>query len=456
MKPTLYIVEDDISTQELLREIIGEDRYNLRFFLSPLKALDTVNREGLPEIVLTDLMMPEMDGIELLSRLKAINPQMPVVMMTAHGSIETAVEALKRGAFDYITKPLSFEELIHTLDKAFEVVKLRLRVDGFNFGQRREYAPSSLVGESESTKKIRSMLLKISSSATTSVILRGESGTGKNLAAKIIHYNGDRSQGPIIECNCAAIPANLLESELFGHKKGSFTGATENKAGIIEQADGGTLFLDEIAEMPLELQSKLLSFLESRKLRRLGELSEREVDIRLITATNRNLEKMVEEGMFRQDLFFRINVVSCELPPLRKMERDVIHIASKYIDEFNQHFNKRVTGLTQSAESVLLSHSWPGNVRELKNVIERAMLFSEKDFLADNDLQITFSGQKSDEINSGEGFQLTRAGLDWEKHEKDILSQALELTDRNQSKAARLLGMSRDTFIYRLKKYELD
>ena len=456
MKPTLYIVEDDVSTQELLREIIGEDRYNLRFFLSPLKALDTINREGLPEIVLTDLMMPEMDGIELLSRLKAINPLMPVVMMTAHGSVETAVEALKRGAFDYITKPLSFEELIHTLDRALEMVKLRLRVDGFNFGQRREYAPSSLVGESKRTREIRSMLLKISSSATTSVLLRGESGTGKNLAAKIIHYNGDRASGAIVECNCAAIPANLLESELFGHKKGAFTGATENKAGIIEQADGGTLFLDEIAEMPLELQSKLLSFLESRKLRRLGELSEREVDIRLITATNRNLEEMVDEGTFRQDLFFRINVVSCELPPLREMEDDVIHIASKYIDEFNQHFNKRVTGLAPSAESVLLSHSWPGNVRELKNVIERAMLFTEKDTLADSDLQITFSGYKSDEKRSGSGFHLTRAGLDWEKHEKDMLFQALELTGHNQSKAARLLGMSRDTFIYRLKKYELD
>ena len=263
-------------------------------------------------------------------------------------------------------------------------------------------------------------------------------------------------KGPIVECNCAAIPANLLESELFGHKRGAFTGATENKSGNIEQADGGTLFLDEIAEMPLELQSKLLSFLESRKLRRLGETSEREVDIRLITATNRNLEEMVKEGIFRQDLFFRINVVNCELPPLREMERDVIHIASKYIDEFNQHFNKKVTGLTPSAESVLLSHSWPGNVRELKNVIERAMLFTEKDRLADGDLKITFNEDKSEDIKSSNCFCLTPAGIDWEKHEKDMLSQALQLTDRNQSKAARLLGMSRDTFIYRLKKYELD
>ncbi|RKY23483.1 MAG: sigma-54-dependent Fis family transcriptional regulator, partial [Planctomycetota bacterium] len=256
------------------------------------------------------------------------------------------------------------------------------------------------------------------------------------------------------ELNCAVVPGNLLESELFGYSKGAFTGATSDKQGIIEQADGGTLFLDEIAEIPTHLQSKLLSFLENKKIRRLGSVTEREVKARLIAASNRDLEKLVSEGKFREDLFYRINVVSCQLPPLRELGRDVILIAEKFIGEFNQQLTRQVSGLTPEAEQKLLAHQWPGNVRELRNVIERAMLFATGDRLDSSDIELLFPGAAVE--NATGGFTIPPEGLDWEEHEKAILSQALKRCGNNQSKAARLLSMSRDTFVYRLKKFGLD
>ncbi|OGF98555.1 MAG: hypothetical protein A2Z86_03810, partial [Candidatus Glassbacteria bacterium GWA2_58_10] len=374
MKPLLFVIEDDRDSIELLKEIFSDENYNLRCFTSPTKALGVLKSESLPDLVLLDLMMPQMDGITLLEEIRRMSASLPVIMMTAHGSIETAVEALKKGASDYITKPFSFEELRLAVRNALELTRLRRRVEAINRDRRGRYAPETLMGKNEKMRATRDMLLKVASAVTTCVLLRGESGTGKNLAARIIHYNSPLSEGPFVELNCAAVPATLIESELFGYRKGSFTGASADKQGIIEQAAGGTLFLDEIAEIPLELQSKLLSFLESKMLRGIGEVAEREVDARLIAATNRDLDRLVEENRFRQDLFFRINVVNCELPPLRHLGWDIILIAEKFITDFSQQFTKTISGLSSEAESKLLGHGWPGNVRELRNVIERAML----------------------------------------------------------------------------------
>jgi len=252
--------------------------------------------------------------------------------------------------------------------------------------------------------------------------------------------------------NCAAVPASLIEAELFGYRRGSFTGATADKEGIVEQADGGTLFLDEIAEVPMELQSKLLSFLENRSFRRIGEVVERQVTVRLIAASNQPLEQLIEQGRFRNDLFYRINVVSCELPPLRRLGRDVLTIAERFAGEFNVQFSKQVTSFSPEAQEYLLSHDWPGNVRELRNVIERAMLFATGRRLERNDIQIVTPAA---EARLAAGFRIPEQGLDWEEHEREALIQALERTGNNQSRAARLLSMTRDTFIYRLKKFGL-
>ena len=451
MRYNLFVIEDDRDTIELLKEIFSEEEYCLRCFSSSIKALQVLKEEGLPDLVLLDLMMPQMDGITFLEQVRKISASLPVIMITAHGSIETAVDALKKGASDYITKPFSFEELRLAVTNVLELNRLRRRVEAINRDRRGRYAPATLMGEHEELRNIREMLLQVAAVTTTCVLLRGESGTGKNLAARIIHYNSPLAEGPFVELNCAAMPASLLEAELFGYRKGAFTGASSHKQGIIEQASGGTLFLDEMAEIPQELQSKLLSFLESKKLRRIGEVAEREVDARLIAASNRDLEQLVAEGKFRQDLLFRINVINCYLPPLRRLGRDVLLIAEKFIAEFNQQFNKQVRGLNFGAEIKLLAHSWPGNVRELRNIIERAMLFATGPRLEDHDIQLTAAGEGTAEVEAG--FSIPPDGLNWEEHEKNTLAQALERCGNNQTAAAKLLSISRDTFIYRLKKY---
>ncbi|MEA2063577.1 MAG: sigma-54 dependent transcriptional regulator, partial [Gemmatimonadota bacterium] len=442
MKETLFIVEDDVNTIELLREIFDGQDYELRCFTSPIEALEALSREGLPELILTDLMMPEMDGITFLGKVRSLSPQLPVIVMTAYGSIETAVEALKKGASDYIPKPLNFEELTLTVSKSLELNRLRRRIDRLSRSGRSRYRPAALMGEHPLTQKTRSELVRVAQAEKTSVLLRGESGTGKNLAARIIHYNSPLAGGPFVEQNCASVPEGLLESELFGHRKGAFTGASADKPGIIEQADGGTLFLDEIAEMSLEVQAKMLAFLESHRIRRLGEVKERQVNVRLITASNRDLEARVAGGLFRQDLLFRINVVHCHLPSLREMGRDVLIIASRFLDEFNHRFNKRVLGMSPELEQVLLAHSWPGNVRELRNVMERAMLFCDSDRLERNDVQLS-DRMAEPAVETEDCFRIPASGMNWEQHERLILSQALERCANNQSRAARLLSMSR-------------
>lgn len=453
MNATIYIIEDDRDCIELLKEVFSDQDYRLRCFSSGRRALEAMKSEGLPDLVLTDLMMPGLDGMTLLKEVRTMNPSLPVILMTAHGSIETAVEALKLGAGDYITKPLNFDELLLTVHNSLELNRLRRRFDGLSKDRRSRYSPAALMGEHEVTNAAREMLIKIASASTTCVLLRGESGTGKNLAARIIHYNSPLADNGLVELNCAAVPSSLIEAELFGYRKGSFTGATSDKQGIIEQADGGTLFLDEIAEIPLELQSKLLSFLENRSFRRIGEVVEREVQVRLIAASNQNLDRLVEEGKFRGDLFYRINVVSCELPPLRRMGRDVLAIAEKFVAEFNQQFKKQVSGLDPETAEMLLAHDWPGNVRELRNVIERAMLFAPGPRLTCSDIQIAAPPGREQSVPGT--FRIPEKGLDWEEHERELLQQALDRTGNNQSRAARLLSMSRDTFIYRLKKFGL-
>jgi len=331
-----------------------------------------------------------------------------------------------------------------------QVLKSQLRALG-------EFPSGELLGESEPIQKVRLMIERIACINTSTVLLRGETGTGKSVTARMIHqFCGKNSKGAFVEISCAAIPESLLESELFGYEKGAFTHATTSKKGLLEEADHGIIFLDEIGELPLTLQAKLLSFIETRTFRRLGSTRPVKVDIRIIAATNRNLEEMVQAGSFREDLFYRLNVLNIDLPPLRDMGRDVIHIANHFIKTLNSQFNKSVRKLSPAAEKVLLSQPWPGNIRELRNVVERAMIFANGDMLEVGDLQMASSGFRSSRSDvSAAPFQLPPGGMPFDEIEKSILSQALDMADQNQSGAARLLGMTRDAFRYRLEKYNL-
>ncbi len=319
---------------------------------------------------------------------------------------------------------------------------------------RGDFIRGSLLGDSPPIQTIRETIAKVSLVPFTTILLQGESGTGKNLVARIIHYSSHKEKAPFVEINCAAIPETLLESELFGFEKGAFTNADTGKTGLLEEANGGTLFLDEISEMSLNLQAKLLSFLETRRFRRLGSTREIEVKLRLIAATNQNLRQLVREKRFREDLFYRLNVVWINLPPLRNLGEDIFKIAQNFIDLFNIDFNKHIRGLTDDARQALLSYSWPGNVRELRNVIERAMIFAEGDFLTAEDFLFPERENPADSPDK-DVFHIPPEGLPWEEAEKKLLLKALEMSRGNQSQAARLLHLSRDTLRYRLKKHGL-
>ncbi len=319
---------------------------------------------------------------------------------------------------------------------------------------RGDFISGSILGDSPAIQDVRKTIAKVALVPSATVLLQGESGTGKNLVARIIHYSSNKEKAPFVEINCAAIPEALLESELFGYEKGAFTNAETSKPGLLEEANGGTLFLDEISEMSFKLQAKLLSFLETRRFRRLGSTRELEVKVRLIAATNQNLRELVEEKRFREDLFYRLNVVWINLPPLRELGEDIFKIAQNFIDLFNIDFNKHIRGLTEEARAALLNYSWPGNVRELRNVIERAMIFAEGDFLTADDL--LFPADKNREAQQeGDFLRLPAQGVALEEVEKRLLLDALKRSDGNQTRAAQLLHLSRDTFRYRLKKYGL-
>ncbi|HGY56010.1 MAG TPA: sigma-54-dependent Fis family transcriptional regulator [Caldithrix abyssi] len=341
-----------------------------------------------------------------------------------------------------VTREAELEQAL--VQKERELVVLQTLLDGFSPTGRH-----SLLGNSPSIKKIRQTIEKVARIPTTTILLQGESGTGKNLVARSIHTLAAQKEAPFVEINCAAIPETLLESELFGYERGAFTNAFTSRKGLIETADGGTLFLDEIGELPLKIQAKLLSFMETRRFRRLGSNQEKEVRLRLIAATNRDLRKMVDEGKFREDLLFRLFIVSVDLPPLRELDNDIVLIARHFVEIYNRRFKKKVKGFTAAAENKLLRHNWPGNVRELSNVIERAMIFSEGKYLDEEDLLIT----QKPPVKKETQWQLPPQGLSLEELERNLIFSAMEQADGNKSKAARLLGLSRDALRYRLEKY---
>jgi two-component system, NtrC family, response regulator AtoC len=409
------------------------------------------HRDGV-DLILLDYALPDGNGLEVLDQVKQRDPDTLVIMLTANAEVGTAVDAMKRGAFHYANKPFDLDEVMLLVEKALETTQLRREVRTLRARQAQPYGLGSIVGDSDPIKTVRKLLQKIGVSPASTVLLTGESGTGKDLAAKVIHYGSERAAKPFMNITCSALPETLLESELFGHERGAFTGADRQKRGLIESADGGTVFLDEIGEMVPLLQAKLLRFLEEKTFKRVGGSTDIKVDVRVIAATNRSLEDEVKQGRFREDLYYRLNVMPLNLPPLRERREDIPPLISHYIDLFNTEFRKKIHAVSVNAMAALQTYGWPGNVRELRNAVERAMLLAESNELNESHFPVLSSSRG--ELSTGVG--LPAGGINLEGLERSLVVQALERAGWNQTKAAALLGLNRDQIRYRIEKFELE
>jgi DNA-binding NtrC family response regulator len=401
--------------------------------------------------VLLDYRLPDTDGVTVLRKIKEFDPDILVILLTAYANVETAVEAMKVGAYHFANKPFNLDEIVKTVERALETTRLRREVRQLRANEARPYSLNRIVGVSESIAALRNLVAKVAASPASTVLVTGESGTGKDLVAKVLHYSSDRASNPFMNITCSALPEALLESELFGHERGAFTDARFQKRGLLETADGGTVFLDEIAEMTPSLQAKLLRFLEEKTFKRVGGAGDIKVNVRVIAATNRNLQEEVAKGRFRGDLFYRLNVLPVTMPPLRDHIEDVPVLVDFFVDGFNREFRKNIVGASPAALKVLQSYGWPGNVRELRNVIERAMLLVEGDRLEPRD----FLALTTTAVSSVEGLELPPNGIDLEQLERSFVMQALRRSGGNQTKAAALLGLNRDQIRYRIEKFGL-
>jgi two-component system response regulator AtoC len=422
-------------------------------------AAEALERADGVDAVLLDFTLPDGDGLSVLKALHERDPDVPVIMITAHKDINLVVETMKAGAFDYATKPFDIDDICLRVERAMESTRLRRELRRLRDDASRPFTFASMIGESDPMQKVKTLARKVAGSPASTVLITGESGTGKDLLAKIIHYGSSRAARPFVNITSSALPETLLESELFGHERGAFTDARQQKRGLIEQADEGTVFLDEIGEIPPALQAKLLRVLEEKRFRRLGGSADLHVDVRIIAATNRNLEDAVREGRFRDDLYYRLNVLRIEMPPLRVRERDIVLLAQHFVELFAREFKRSVRGISRAAEQALLAYSWPGNVRELRNLVERAVLLAESDTLepADFESMRTIVPQASSTTASDgpAGVALPAEGVNLEDVEKRLVMMALDRTNGNQTRAAALLGLHRDQIRYRIEKFGL-
>src|SRR5262245_54578065 len=432
-RKNILVVDDEKSQREILELILSEEGYDVTTAASGEAALKFAKDRRF-DLALTDLKMTGMDGIELLQQLLAYDSSIIVILLTAHGSIESAKEALRRGAFDYLEKPYDKAALLETINRALDRLNA-IDVD--------------IISAAPEMERVKKMSLK-AARANSTVLVRGESGTGKELIARAVHNQSPRSTEMFQAVNCAAINENLLESELFGHEKGSFTGAHAEKKGLFEIADRGTLFLDEIAELDVSMQAKLLRALQERRIRRVGGTYEIPVDVRVVAATNRDLRAMVTDGRFRDDLYYRVNVLSIDVPPLRERREDITVLIDYFLKKHTKNTSRLVRGLTPETKRMLHDYGWPGNVRQLESAIERAILLCEGDIITPDDLPSEVR-QESQAAVTG-GFKLPAEGINFEEVEKNLILQAMDQTDYNITKAAKLLGLTFRTLQYRLEK----
>ncbi|HMK44944.1 MAG TPA: sigma-54 dependent transcriptional regulator [Dissulfurispiraceae bacterium] len=447
----VVVIDDEQRQREILKAILDDEGHEVHTASSAEEGLKTIT-DLQPDVVLSDLKMGGMSGVDLLGKL----PEEPVkpafILMTAFGTVSSAVEAMKRGALDYLTKPLEKDEIVLAVRKAAERVELlkenaRLRAELYG-----KFKIDGIVGASAGMQQVMAVIRKVAP-ANVTVLICGESGTGKELIARALHYNSPRKGGPFIAINCAAIPENLIESELFGYEPGAFTGATARKTGLFEAANKGTLFLDEIGDLPPLMQTKILRVLQDKEVRRIGGKDTIKVDVRIIAATNRNLEKEVPTGRFREDLYYRLRVVQLDLPPLRERKEDIPALAHFFVAKYNTEFGKRMKGLSDSALKALIDYHWPGNIRQLEAVIERAVLMSDSDTIQLKDIKDELR------IPAEKGLldmELPEEGINFEEVERELLKKAMVKSNNVAARAARLLGMSYKTFWYRLEKFGIN
>jgi DNA-binding NtrC family response regulator len=445
----ILVVDDQPSIRETLKILLIEHGYEIFIAEDGEGALELI-KETPFDIVVSDLRMPKIDGVKLLEQIKDIDSTIEVIVISAYADIKNAVKAIKMGAFDYLQKSFSPDELIITVEKALERKRILEENRTLQAKLQRRFQFEDIVGESTEIKEVFTMIEKVSASKAT-ILLTGESGTGKEIIARAIHKNSERASKLFVPINCAAIPENLIESELFGHEKGAFTGAIQRKMGKFEQGDGGTIFLDEIGELPPSIQVKLLRFLQEKEFERVGGLESIKVNVRLITATNKDLLKSIESGSFREDLYYRINVVNIVVPPLRDRKDDIPLLVQYYINQFNEEYQRNIKIISLDAMDCLMGYNWPGNVRELKNIIERAVAVSDyrEETILPKHLPIYFTGKVMDKVQAKDTFTLE----EWEKiHIYNVLQQV----KWNKSRAAEELGINRQTLYNKIKEYSIE
>jgi DNA-binding NtrC family response regulator len=452
----ILIVDDEKLIRWTLQECLQSQGYQAVAVENGTQAWKALEEGGF-DAVLLDYKLPDTEGFELLERVHSAYPGLPVIMVTAHSSVEHAVAAIQRGAADYITKPFTTEEILHRVATVLENHRLKRVVASHQEEKSRQYSFEKIIGGSTEMQQVLQLVKRVLDAGDTTILIQGESGTGKDVLAKAIHYNSSRAAGPYVNITCTAIPETLLESILFGHEKGAFTDARAQKKGLLEEAGGGTVFLDEIGDMTPYLQGKLLRFLEEKTFRRVGGNQDIKVDVRVIAATNRDLKKLVHNNQFREDLYFRLNVIPIHVPPLRERKGDIPLLVEAFIEGYNREFRRSVKGVSPAILKRFEEHSWPGNVRELKNTIERAMILGREDVIDVDDLPIDIIDEADVQSRGGEQvLKLTRKGLNLEKLEEDLVRQALKLARGNQTKAGKYLGLNRDQIRYRIEKFSID
>jgi two-component system, NtrC family, response regulator AtoC len=438
---SVLVIDDERNIRSLISRVLGQDNIEVHTAGTAKEGLELADQTE-PDLALVDLRLPDIDGIQVLRELRSRHPQTAVIMITGFGHIENAVAAMKNGATDYLEKPFQhLEKLRISVTRALEEVKARREINRLQGLQEGKYRTNQIVGESASTRRLREVITQLAQSEAHTILVQGESGTGKELVARGLHYESARRNSPFMEVNCAAITETLFESELFGHEKGAFTDAKSTKKGLMELADGGTLFLDEVGEIPLASQAKLLRCLQERTFKRVGGTRDLKVDVRVIAATNRSLDVMVREGKFREDLFYRLNVIPLTIPPLRERREDILPLARHFLSEANATFHKAVKRLTPETESLLLANSWPGNVRELKNLIERLVILSTGDTIEADQLPVPFSAGVDGPVVE----DVSREPRTLEAIERAYILKVLRQANGNKSEAAKILGITRQT-----------
>ncbi|MBI5025792.1 MAG: sigma-54-dependent Fis family transcriptional regulator [Nitrospirae bacterium] len=452
----ILVIDDEKFITWSLKQGLEKEGYEVLTSDSGEEGLEVFKAE-IPDITLLDVQLSGMDGIKTLEMIKEQNRDALVIMITAHGGVEGAVRAIKLGAYDYIEKPFDLDRIKILIKKALETVTLKKEVRQLRSEQQDKYSFENIIGQSEAIKKVITIARKIAESDATTILLQGESGTGKDLIAKAIHFHSSRADKPFIEVTCTALPETLIESELFGYEKGAFTDAKTSKKGLFELADGGTIYLDEIGDMKPSTQAKLLRVIEERTFKKIGGLRDIKVDVRVIAATNKNLEEATKDGSFREDLYYRLKVIPIYMPPLRERKEDIIPLVMHFIKVFNREIKKEVKGVAPEAEELLLNYPWPGNVRELKNIIERVFILESDNVILPEHLHMEINTYAHKTTPEGEKFPLNlpSEGVSLEGLEKEFIRQALQMANGNQTKAAKLLDLSRDALRYRMQKFGL-